>query len=106
MKNLIKYLNMTSIGNNLLKEDLWSVHEFLNELNIPIVDNDDRKYSIVGRIKILQKNHFIILSEVESIYLNKIQSILDICEEEYPSSEKIQDIINELKKNHEKNSKN
>ncbi len=49
---------MTSIGNNLLKEDLWSVHEFLNELNIPIVDNDDRKYSIVGRIKILQKKSF------------------------------------------------
>lgn len=93
MKNLIKYINMSSIEKNLLKEDLWCVNEFLNEFNVPIVDEDGRKYSIVGRIKILQKNHFIILSELESIYLNKIQTILDICKEEYPSSERIQDII-------------
>ncbi len=56
----------------LLKEDLEVVHMYLDGLRIERKDESGEIYSIVGRIKELEKRFFRTLSEVESSYL-KIQ---------------------------------
>lgn len=56
----------------LLEEDLYCVHQYLNDLKIPKVDKDNKEYSIVGRIKQLQKRYLKQMSEVEDFYINKI----------------------------------
>jgi hypothetical protein len=53
----------------LLKEDLEVVHMYLDGLRIDRKDESGETYSIVGRIKELEKRFFRTLSEVESSYL-------------------------------------
>jgi len=53
----------------LLKEDLESVHMYLDTQNIPREDDNSEAYSIVGRIKHTERRFFRTLSEIESSYL-------------------------------------
>ena len=53
----------------LLEEDLWCVHTYLDELEIPSVDKDSKEYSIVGRIKTLEARYLKQLSETETFNL-------------------------------------
>jgi hypothetical protein len=39
----------------LLEEDIFCIHKYLDTLLLPRVDDSNNSYSIVGRIKILQK---------------------------------------------------
>lgn len=54
----------------LLKEDLESIHMYLDALLIPRTDDNNETYSIVGRIKQLQLNHLNELSTLETFYIN------------------------------------
>lgn len=53
----------------LLEEEIWCVHEYLDQLKIPREDSEGKKYSIVGRIKQLEKNNLKQISELETFYL-------------------------------------
>jgi len=53
----------------LLEEDLEVVHLYLDGLRIERKDESGETYSIVGRIKEMEKRFFRTLSEVESSYL-------------------------------------
>jgi hypothetical protein len=53
----------------LLKEDLESVHMYLDTQGVPRKDEMGEVYSIVGRIKQTEKRFFRTLSEIESSYL-------------------------------------
>lgn len=55
---------------NLLEEDLWCVHKYLDDLELPRNDNKDEVYSIVGRIKQLEKRYLKQMSNIETMYLN------------------------------------
>ena len=52
----------------LLEEDIECVHMYLDDLNIPRKDEKDT-YSLVGRIKQLEKKYLKEMSEVEDYYL-------------------------------------
>ena len=54
----------------LLEEDLWCVHKYLDDLELPRNDKNNQEYSIVGRIKSLEKRYFKNMSELESMYLS------------------------------------
>ena len=63
---------MSDIKDNiimLLKEDLECVHMYLDDLKIPRTDSKNEVYSIVGRIKQLEKRFYLELDKVESYYL-------------------------------------
>ena len=53
----------------LLEEDLESVHMYLDTQGVPRKDETGEVYSIVGRIKQMEKRFFRTLSEIESSYL-------------------------------------
>ena len=53
----------------LLEEDLWCVHKYLDDLELPRTDDKDELYSIVGRIKRLEAKYLKQLSGLETIYL-------------------------------------
>ena len=53
----------------LLEEDLESVHMYLDTQGVPRKDGTGEVYSIVGRIKQMEKRFFRTLSEIESSYL-------------------------------------
>ena len=53
----------------LLEEDLESVHMYLDTQGVPRKDETGEVYSIVGRIKQIEKRFFRTLSEIESSYL-------------------------------------
>jgi len=53
----------------LLREDLESVHMYLDTQGVPRKDEMGEVYSIVGRIKQTEKRFFRTLSEIESSYL-------------------------------------
>lgn len=55
----------------LLEEDLWCVHKYLDDLEIPRVDKDSKEYSIVGRIKRLEARYLKQLSETETLHLTE-----------------------------------
>ena len=55
----------------LLKEDLECVHLYLDDLGMPRKDKGVGSYSIVGRIKQLEKHYMQKLSEIETEYLSK-----------------------------------
>lgn len=46
-------LDMEINRRELAEEDIWCVHKYLDDLEIPR-GNDDGTFSIVGRIKVLQ----------------------------------------------------
>lgn len=50
---------------NTLQEDLMCVHMYLDDCGIP-TDNNGNAYSIVGRIKLLQKIHLNSISNLET----------------------------------------
>ena len=50
----------------LLEEDLWCVHKYLDDLELPRTDKDNKEYSIVGRIKRLEERYLKQLSELET----------------------------------------
>jgi len=54
---------------NLLEEDLWCVHKYLDDLELPRTDDKDELYSIVGRIKRLEAKYLKQLSDLETMYL-------------------------------------
>ena len=54
----------------LLEEDLWCVHKYLDDLELPRVDKDGKEYSIVGRIKRLEERYLKEMSELETMYLS------------------------------------
>lgn len=57
---------------DLLKEDLECVHDYLDSLSIPRVDETNGEtYSIVGRIKCLERKYLMAMSELESYYLTQ-----------------------------------
>ena len=49
----------------LLEEDLWCVHKYLDDLELPRADKDGKEYSIVGRIKRLEERYLKQISELE-----------------------------------------
>ena len=51
------------------KEEVACVHMYLDDLKIPREDDKD-VFSLVGRIKQLEKRYLKQMSEVESYYLN------------------------------------
>lgn len=53
----------------LIKEDIWCFNHHLDTLGIPRADDRGNQYSIVGRVKLLEKQHLKTLSELESHYL-------------------------------------
>lgn len=55
----------------LLKEDLECVHMYLDDLKIPRTDTEGEVFSIVGRIKQLEKRFYLELDKVETFYLNR-----------------------------------
>lgn len=62
----------------LLEEDIWCVHKYLDDINIPRNDGDGKQYSIVGRIKMLQENYLKQMSDLETTYLNNdIREVID-----------------------------
>jgi hypothetical protein len=54
----------------LLEEDLWCVHKYLDDLELPRADNDGKEYSIVGRIKRFEERYLKQMSELETMYLS------------------------------------
>jgi hypothetical protein len=58
---------------NLLEEDLWCVHKYLDDLELPRTDDNGETYSIVGRIKRLEKKYLMEMSELETKYLSEIE---------------------------------
>ena len=54
----------------LLEEDLWCVHKYLDDLELPRNDKDGKEYSIVGRIKRLEERYLKQMSELEAMYLS------------------------------------
>jgi hypothetical protein len=54
----------------LLEEDLWCVHKYLDDLELPRVDKDSKEYSIVGRIKRLEERYLKQMSDLETMYLS------------------------------------
>lgn len=70
-KQQTKYKNMTEIKDNvieLLKEDIECAHTYLDDLKIPREDDKD-VFSLVGRIKQLEKRYLKQMSETEDYYL-------------------------------------
>ena len=53
----------------VLEEDLEAVHMYLDTQGVPRKDETGEVYSIVGRIKQMEKRFFRTLSEIESSYL-------------------------------------
>lgn len=53
----------------LLKEDLWCVHKYLDDLDLPREDIKGEQFSIAGRIKQLEKRFNITASDLETLYL-------------------------------------
>jgi hypothetical protein len=58
----------------LLEEDIECVHLYLDDLELPRHSKDNKQYSIVGRIKQLQKRYLKELSEVENHYLQQFKN--------------------------------
>jgi len=56
---------------SLLKEDIWCVHKYLDDLKIPREDDDNKTYSIVGRIKRLEVGFLKQMSDLETFYLRE-----------------------------------
>lgn len=54
----------------LLEEEIWSIHQYLDNLSIPRTDNKSENYSIVGRIKQLELKYLHQISDLETHYLN------------------------------------
>ena len=54
---------------NYYEEEVECVHMYLDDLKIPREDDKD-VFSLVGRIKQLEKRYLKQMSEVESYYLN------------------------------------
>lgn len=52
------------------KEEIWCAHQYLDDLNIPREDTKD-VFSLVGRIKQLEKKMLLQASEVENFYLKE-----------------------------------
>jgi len=50
----------------LLEEDLWCVHKYLDDLELPRADKDGKEYSIVGRIKRLEERYLKQMSDLET----------------------------------------
>lgn len=55
----------------LLEEDLWCVHQYLDNKKIPRKDSEGETYSIVGRIKQLENRMIKECSDLETEYLRK-----------------------------------
>lgn len=56
----------------LLEDDIWSIHKYLDDLKLPKIDlNNQETYSVVGRIKQLEKRHLKELSDLETLYLGE-----------------------------------
>jgi len=55
---------------NYYEEEVECVHMYLDSLNIPREDDKDT-FSLVGRIKQLEKKYLKEMSEVENYYLNE-----------------------------------
>lgn len=53
-----------------MKEDIECAHMYLDDLNIPREDDKDT-FSLVGRIKQLEKRYLKEMLEVENYYLNE-----------------------------------
>jgi len=53
---------------NQLEEDLWCVHKYLDDLELPKADKDGKEYSIVGRIKQLEERYLNELSELQTMH--------------------------------------
>lgn len=60
---------------SLLEENLDCVHMYLDTLNISRTDDKNETYSIVGRIKLLEKRHLKEMSKLESFYLSGNKAI-------------------------------
>jgi len=61
----------------LLEEDLESVHMYMDSQNIPRKDGRGEVYSIVGRIKQMEKRFFRTLSELETSYMKMESKKID-----------------------------
>ena len=70
-KTAVKQSDLDTRDNRimLLEEDLEAVHMYLDTQNLPRKDEKGEVYSIVGRIKQMEKRFFRTLSELESSYL-------------------------------------
>lgn len=70
--------NNTDIKDNqimLLKEELECIHMYLDDKEIAREDEQNKTYSIVGRIKQLEKNYTKESSAVETHYLSEIEGL-------------------------------
>ena len=54
---------------SLLEEDLWCVHKYLDEKQIPRADDKGEVYSIVGRIKKMENGYLKQLGDLETHYM-------------------------------------
>jgi len=50
---------------DLLEGDLLSIHDYLDLIQIPRKDSNGEEYSIIGRIRQMERNHFVELSHLE-----------------------------------------
>ena len=57
----------------LLEEDLWCIHKYLDDLELPRTDKDGKEYSIVGRIKRLEERYLKQILETQE-KLSKLQN--------------------------------
>jgi hypothetical protein len=53
----------------LLEEDIWCVHKYLDDLKIPKADSNNQPYSIVGRIRCLEQKFLVEMSNLETSFL-------------------------------------
>ena len=58
---------------NLLEEDIWCVHKYLDDCEIERLDEKNQEYSIVGRIKRLEMGYIKRLSTLESSIMLSVQ---------------------------------
>ena len=64
-------INIRNSEISQLKDQVWSVDKYLDDLNLPTQDEKGEIYSSVGRIKQLEKRMLGELSEIETKYLRK-----------------------------------
>lgn len=62
-------LNAEKNKSDLLREDLSVVHRYLDDVSIPREDESGSTYSVVGRIKQLEKKFWKKISDLETEYL-------------------------------------
>ena len=72
-----KYFEAKLQQERMYSEESECVNMYLDDLNIPRKSEDGQEYSIVGRIKQLEKKYLKQMSDVESHYLSKKECIVN-----------------------------